>query len=157
MARTQSTSTQIFEDQIISENIDALIYDIAVRAGVFVPVNERSYRYKNYMVLQGPDGLWHVFSLNPRKRFLQSTFLKITAFAACKLHEKRDNRRLAEISSADTELQKHYTDSRFYRNTYKRTKDPVLRDTAHWRYEIAYAKVKKTKAIIDHIFYQVTA
>lgn len=137
----------------ISADLEAMMYDMAVRSGIFVPINKTSFRYKKYMVLKGPDDLWHVFLLEPKKIHIATTFLKVSAFAICKSHEKRKGIHVDEIVSNDKIFQKNYTDSLFYKRTYNKTKDPISKDNALWRYEVAHAEAKQAKRRIDDIFY----
>ena len=149
---TRVTSTQIDNMNINTEKLEANIYDMAVRSGMFVPVNNRSFRYKKYMIVRGPDDRWNVF-LMPAKRLVSSTFLKVTAFAVAKMHEKNMSHRTQELEDHDAKFQKNYNDSVFYKNTMNVAKDTVKRDTALWRYELVNEKVKMAKSQIDRIFY----
>ena len=144
------TSTQT--DNMNTEKLEAQIYDMAVRSGMFVPVDSRSFRYKKYMILRGPDDRWNVF-LMPTKQLIASTFLKVTAFAMVKMHEKRVSHRMQELEDHDSQFQKNYNDSVFYKNTMNVSKDSVRRDNALWRYELVNEKVKSAKSQIDRIFY----
>lgn len=134
------------------QRIEEQIYDMAVRSGMFVPVNNRSFRYKSYMILQGPDERWHVF-LMPRKILIANTFLKISAFAIAKLHDKGRPSTTDRIINEDAKFQKNYLDSLFYKNTIKVSKDAVRKDIARWRFEIVNQEVKSAKSQIDAIFY----
>jgi len=142
-------------DEILenSAELEAMFYDIAVRSGIFVPINKTSFRYKKYMVIKGPDNLWHVFLLDPKKKHLATTFLKVSAFAICKSHEKRKQYEIDTVLSNDAVFQKQYNDSIFYKATYQRTASPVTKDNAMWRYEMAHAGAKAAKSRIDDIFY----
>lgn len=137
---------------INTEKLEAQIYDMAVRSGMFVPVDARSFRYKKYMILRGPDDRWNVF-LMPAKQLIASTFLKVTAFALVKMHEKKMSNRMQELEDHDLKFQKNYNDSVFYKNTMSVSKDSVRRDNALWRYELVNEKVKSAKSQIDRIFY----
>jgi hypothetical protein len=105
------------------------------------------------MVLKGPDDLWHVFLLEPKKVHIATTFLKVSAFAVCKGHESRKQYNIDEVLSNDEVFQKNYTDSVFYKKTIQKTASPISRDNALWRYEIAHANAKAAKSRIDDIFY----
>lgn len=137
---------------INTDRIDAIFYDIAVRSGMFVPVNNRTVRYKKYMILRGPDDRWNVFSM-PNKSLISSTFLKVSAFAVAKLHDQHKTSRLQEVERQDALFQKNYLDSVFYKNTMSVSKDDVKKDVALWRYELVKEQVKGAKAQIDRIFY----
>ena len=146
------TSIQTDNMNINTEKLEAHIYDMAVRSGMFVPVDNRSFRYKKYMIVRGPDDRWNIF-LMPTKKLIASTFLKVTAFAVAKMHEKNMSHRMYELEDHDKTYQKNYNDSVYYKNTMKVTNDTVRRDTALWRYELVNEKVKTAKGQIDRIFY----
>ena len=135
-----------------SEKLEAQIYDMAVRSGMFVPINPRSTKYKNYMIVRGPDDMWNVFQM-PRKILIATTYLKVSAFAIAKLHDKKWTTRIDDIEKEDKRFQKNYTDSVFYKNTMKVSKDYVTKDTALWRWELVTEQVKDAKSRIDGIFY----
>jgi len=137
---------------INNEKLEAQIYDMAVRSGMFVPLNTRSFKFKNYMVIRGPDDSWNVFHM-PRKSLIATTFLKVSAFAIAKLHDKKWVTRITDIEKEDKRFQKNYNDLVFYKNTMKVAKDNVTKDTALWRFEIVNEHVKASKAQIDSIFY----
>lgn len=143
----------MFEVKYSHEEMEAMLYDIAVKSGVFVPINKNSYRYKNWMVIKGPDDCWHIFQIEPKKKKICSTFLKISAFTVCKLIEKRKLRNVDEIVRQDGIFRKNYIDSIFYRNTFKKTKDRISKDNALWRYEIVYIRAKLVKDQIEKQFY----
>jgi hypothetical protein len=144
------TSTQT--PKMESEKLEAQIYDMAVRSGMFVPIDARSTKYKTYMIIRGPDDQWNVF-LMPRKILLATTYLKVSAFAIAKLHDKNMTTRIDEVAKEDKVFQKNYTDSLFYKNTMKVAKDYITKDTALWRWEIVNEYVKASKTRIDDIFY----
>lgn len=146
------TSIQTGNMNINTEKLEAQIYDMAVRSGMFVPVDSRTFRYKRYMILRGPDDRWNVF-LMPTKQLIASTFLKVTAFALVKMHEKKMSHRMQELEDHDLKFQKNYNDSVFYKNTMNVSKDSIRRDNALWRYELVNEKVKSAKSQIDRIFY----
>lgn len=137
---------------INTERIEAEIYDMAVRGGMFVPVDNRSVRYKKYMIVKGPDDRWNVFIM-PTKVLVASTFLKVSAFAVAKLHDQKKSKMQARVEDEDKRFQKNYLDSVFYMNTMKVSKDAVTKDTALWRYELVKEQVKHAKGQIDSIFY----
>jgi hypothetical protein len=147
---TSLTSTQTNNMDI--HRIEAQIYDIAVRSGMFVPINGRTFRFKNYMIVHGPDDRWNVF-LMPRKRLIANTFLKVSAFAIAKLHDKGKSSIINRIEKEDARFQKNYLDSVFYKNTMKISKDASRKDTALWRFEIVNQEVKSAKGQIDALFY----
>lgn len=144
---------QTFDIKSESRELEALLYDMALKSGLFVPLDKTTFKYKNYMILKGPDDLWHTFMLKPNKIHVGRTFLKVSAFAICKLHDKGNTRLIGEVKTEDRTFERNYIDSLFYKKTYQRSKDAAKQDTALWRYEIVQAKAKAAKARIDDIFY----
>lgn len=143
----------MFNIKDTAHELDGMLRDIAQQAGIFVPISKDLIKYKKYSVIKLVDNTWSVFLNEGRKKHIGNTFLKVSAFALCKLHEKRQNSRIKEVEYNDKVFEKNYMDSLVYKHTYKRTQDAQTRDTALWRYEIAHAKAKHAKQIIDGLFY----
>ena len=133
--------------------LEGMLRDIALKSGIFVPISKDIIRYKKYSVIRLEDGSWAVFHTDPKKRHIASTFLKVSAFAVCKMHEKRLSGRIQEIEKHDSIFEKNYADSLIYKQTYRKTTDNVRKDIALWRYEIAHANAKQAKQAIDSVFY----
>jgi hypothetical protein len=148
MSLTYTQTNKIMDINRIEEQI----YDMAVRSGMFVPINGRTFRFKKYMIVHGPDDRWNVFLL-PRKTLIANTFLKVSAFAIAKLHDAGKSSIMNRIEQEDARFQKNYLDSLFYKNTMKVSKDVSRKDTALWRFEIVNQEVKGAKSQIDAIFY----
>lgn len=136
-----------------AHELEGMLRDIALKAGIFIPINKDLIKYKKYTIIKLSDGSWGVFHTDTKKKHVASTFLKVSAFAICKLHEKNQTVRIQEVERNDRIFEKNYVDSLVYKNTYKKTTDNVIKDTALWRYEIAHAKAKHAKQIIDGTFY----
>lgn len=143
----------MFDIKETAQEMESMLKDIALKSGIFVPITRDLIKYKKYSVIRLPDNAWAVFHTDVTKRHIATTFLKVSAFAVCKLHEKRNSQRVQEIEVNDKVFEKHYTDSLIYKHTYKQTTDHATRDNALWRYEISHAKAKRSKQIIDNIFY----
>jgi hypothetical protein len=137
-----------------AQELDSMLHEIIMKSGIFVPLSKTTFRYKDYLVVKSEDGGWHCFKVaDGRKKHIATTFLKITAFALCKAHEKRHARTVDELLSCDRVFEKNYIDSLFYKKTIKSSTDDVSKDTALWRYEIVHSKAKHAKDRIDGIFY----
>jgi hypothetical protein len=145
--------TQMLNLKETANELEGMLRDIALKSGIFVPITKDLIRYKKYSVIKLEDGSWAVFHTDPKKRHIATTFLKVSAFAMCKMHEKRLSGRIREIEQNDGIFEKNYADSLIYKQTYRRTTDSVRKDTALWRYEIAHAKAKQAKQAIDSVFY----
>jgi EAL domain-containing protein (putative c-di-GMP-specific phosphodiesterase class I) len=84
-----------------ANELEGMLRDIALKSGIFVPITKDLIRYKKYSVIKLEDGSWAVFHTDPKKRHIASTFLKVSAFAVCKMHEKRLSGRIREIEQND--------------------------------------------------------
>jgi len=143
----------MFNLKTTAQELEGMLKDIATTSGIFVPISKDLIKYKKYTIVKLPDAGWAIFLNNERKKHIMNTFLKVSAFAVCKLHEKNQVARLDEIEYNDRVFEKNYIDSLVFRHTYKTTKDVQTRDNALWRYEIAHGKAKHCKQVIDSIFY----
>jgi hypothetical protein len=139
--------------QHISQDLEGMLTDIALKSGIFVPVNRDTIKYKNYLIARDSTEGWNVFYLEKRKAHIGKKFLKVSAFALLKLHEKRQYHRITDVLRSDSVFEKNYMDGLYYKNTIKKSKDPLTRDNALWRYEIAHAKARHSKKLIDGTFY----
>jgi hypothetical protein len=136
-----------------AQELEGMLKDMVLNSGVFVPISKDIIKYKKYTVIKLPDNTWAVFYNDVKKKHIANTFLKVSAFAVCKLHEKHQSRRISEIEFQDKIFEKNYVDSLIFKHTYKKTQDNMTRDTALWRFEIAHAKAKHAKEVIDRLFY----
>ena len=100
-----------------ASELEGMLRDIALKSGIFVPITKDLIRYKKYSVIKLEDGSWAVFHTDPKKRHIASTFLKVSAFAVCKMHEKRLSGRIREIEKHDSIFEKNYADSLIYKQT----------------------------------------
>jgi hypothetical protein len=143
----------MFDIKQAAADLDSMLHDIVVKQGIFLVVNKRLIRYKKYIIVRDPDDNWAVILADKRKIHLATVFLKVSAFAICKMHEKGRTTSIDDIKSNDEIFRKNYIDSQFYRKTAQIAKDPVTRESAYWRFELVkdYAKTAKTR--IDNIFY----
>ncbi len=143
----------MFDIKKAAADLDSMLSDIVVKQGIFVAVTKRQIRYKNYMIVREENSDWNVILVKDKKIHLATVFLKISAFAVCKLHEKGKIRSLDEVTGNDAILKKNYIDSQFYRKTIQNTDNDVTRDNAQWRFEIVQANAKQAKDRIDSLFY----
>lgn len=148
------TYIQMSELKKTSAELEAMLYDIAVRSGIFVPLNRTTFKYKKYIILKGPDNQWHVFLITgTKKKHIATTFLKVSSFAICKAHEKNKAQKIDDVLNYDGIFKRNYIDSQFFRRTYQVTTDNIVKDNALWRYEVVHQKAKDAKLRIDDIFY----
>ncbi len=143
----------MFDIKKAAADLDSMLSDIVVKQGIFVAVSKRQIRYKNYIIVREENSDWNVILVKDKKIHLATVFLKISAFAVCKLHEKGKIRSLEEVISNDAIFKKNYIDSQFYRKTIQNTDNDVTRDNAQWRFEIVQANAKQAKDRIDTLFY----
>jgi hypothetical protein len=132
-----------------SEDLDNMLFDIMIKSGVFVPMNKNQFRFKNYLI-DRENQAWNIYY---QKKKICTTFLKVSAFAACRLHDQRKRKDLTEMLELDKIFQKNYLDILFYKHTLKNSKDYLKLDTALWRYEISSDKARAAKQKIDKTFY----
>lgn len=144
----------MFDIKSAAQHLDHLLHEIVVKNGIFVPINKDLIKYKNYTMKRTEDREWLVWkTVNNKKHFISKVCLKVSAFAICKLDERRNNAKIAEVESYDKIFQKNYIDSLFYKKTFQTTQNEISRDNALWRYEIASSQAQLHKKKIDAIFY----
>ena len=143
----------MFDVKQAAADLDSMLHDIVVKQGVFVAVNKRLIRYKKYIIVRDPNDDWTVILSDQRKIHVATVFLKVSAFAVCKMHEKGKKTSIDEIKSNDDIFRKNYIDSQFYRKTAQTAKDPITRESAYWRFELVKDYAKTAKARIDSMFY----
>lgn len=146
-------SIQTFDLKKTALDLNNMLHDVIVKGGIITPIGKNTYKYKNYLISKNQPAGWNVFFLDKNKKHLASTFLKVSAFAICKVYEKRQYNSIEEILRLDSIFEKNYIDSLFFKNTLTTTADLDRKDTALWRYEIVHLKAKEAKQKIDRIFY----
>lgn len=149
---TLPMSIRMFEISQISSELDQMLFDIAAN-NMFVSIEKNKLKYKTYTVQKTKSGWTVHYQLSGHKKLLGEMFLKVSAFSLCKLHEKNKQREMKELTDKDATFQKNYLDSLYYKNTYSKTRDGLLRDTVLWRYEISHSRAKTAKQYIDNNFY----
>lgn len=144
----------MFDIKATAGDLDSMLRDFIIKGGIITPVSKNVYRYKNYLVTRDKSGGWNVFLINGNtKRHIESTFLKVSAFAICKAHDKHKYNVVLDIKQEDSTFERNYLDSLFFKNTYKKSQDYNKKDTALWRFEIVHEKAAQAKKKIDSIFY----
>jgi hypothetical protein len=143
----------MFDVKQAAADLDSMLHDIVVKQGIFVALNKRLIRYKKYIIVRDVNDDWTVILSDQRKFHIATVFLKVSAFAVCKMHEKGKNTSIDEIKINDDIFRKNYIDSQFYRKTAQSAKDPVTRENAYWRLEMVKDNAKTAKARIDGMFY----
>jgi len=142
----------MFEISELSDDFEKMLFDI-VSNHMFFPIDKDRLVYKKYLVSRSKDG-WLIEQKHRNlTKLIAKTFLKSSAFAVCKLHERNRFTKIEEIKGKDSVFKKHYIDSQHYKRTYNRTKDSLLKDTVLWRYEISHNTAKSAKQFIDKEFY----
>lgn len=144
----------MFDIKTTAGNLDNMLRDFIIKGGIITPVSKNVFRYKNYLVTRDRTGGWNVFLINGNtKRHIESTFLKVSAFAICKAHDKNKYNVILDIKKEDSIFERNYLDSLFFKNTYNTSTDYDKKDTALWRLEIVHEKAALAKKKIDRIFY----
>lgn len=144
----------MFDIKAKANDLENMLRDFIIKGGLIVPIGKNTFKYKSYLVVRDNSGGWSVFLVSANiKKHIASTFLKVSAFAICKAHDKNNQRLISEIIEEDKIFERNYLDSLFFKNTYKVTQDLDKKDTALWRLEIVHEKAVLAKKKIDHIFY----
>lgn len=145
----------MFDIKETAQNFEQLLNDIVVKRGIFVPTGKNTIRYKNYLVHKNHDDEWVVIRLTKSsKEHIATVFLKVSAFAICKMHEKNRKSTIDEIKYADSVFRKQYIDTRFYRRTIQTAQNSATRDNAVYRFEVAEDIARSAKRKIDDVFYR---
>jgi hypothetical protein len=139
-----------------AQTFDKMLHDVVTQRGMYVPVSKDTIRYKSYLITRSPKGGWDIIKSEKGsgKEFVANVFLKISAFAVCKMHENHRSQRLDELLYDDMQFQKHYIDTLFYRKTIQRSTNPATRENALFRYEVSEDIAKRAKNRIDSQFYK---
>ena len=143
----------MFDLKETANSLENMLHDIMVKGGLIVPIGKNTFKYKNYLVVRDQSNGWSVFQVGQTKKHIASTFLKVSAFAICKAHDRARLKTVEEIKYEDAVFERNYLDSLFFKNTIKVSKDFERKDTALWRYEIVHSKARDAKQKIDRIFY----
>jgi hypothetical protein len=143
----------MFNIKQTATELDVMLYELVTRSPIFVPINKDKFSYKKYQIVRQPEGGWNVILVSDRNIQIANTFLKVSAFAVCTLHDKRQYNRMNDVLEKDALFEKNYLDSLSYKHILKKSKDSISKDTAMWRYEIVHATAKDAKDKIDHQFY----
>jgi len=85
-----------------------------------------------------------IYDLKENKQ-IADTYCKTAAVAWAKCTIK-DLKCLNKIAELDRTIEKHHSDSLFYKNTIEKTENDVKRETAEFRLDIAIAKTQEAKA-----------
>jgi hypothetical protein len=142
--------TPIVDIKKTAAELESMLSQAVINTGLFIPVSKTSIRYKNYLISRQKDNSWNIYTKN---QLIASTFLKISAFAVCTMHEKKMLARVREVLLDDKLFEKNYIDSIFFKRTFKSTRDDITKDTAFWRYEIVNFTARVSKERIDKAFY----
>lgn len=134
----------------IATELNDMLRDCIVETGIFVPVNKNTIRYKNYLISRDKDNSWNVKTSRGR---IYNTFLKLSAFAICKLDESSDYTNINNVINYDKIFEKNYTDATQYKYIIKHSKDEVTQDVVLWRYEMVTKIADQAKRKIKRIFY----
>ena len=145
--------TQIVDIKKTAAELESMLSQAVNHAGLFVPVHKNIIKYKTYTIARQKDNSWAVYNFKNGKELVANTFLKVSAFAVCVLHEKKMLGRVKDVLLDDKIFEKNYVDSVFFKRTYKSTKDEITKDTAFWRYEIVNFTARESKQRIDKAFY----
>lgn len=135
-------------------DLELMLNDLITKGSIIVPIGKNTFKYKNYLVIRDQNCGWSVLLVQSnKKQHIASTFLKVSAFAICKAHDKKKFRVVEEIKLEDKIFERNYIDSLFFKNIYKTSTEWDKKDVAYWRLEIVHNKAIEAKRKIDRIFY----
>lgn len=122
---------------------------ITANTVVFRPIDNSNYAFKNYRVVKCDDSTWNcVKIISGKKIMLANVFLKISAFAYCKLLDQHRTSLADKIVNQDRFFEKNYHDCLFYKRIINSHRDSAVRDSASSRYEMARAQTTISKKYI---------
>lgn len=133
-------------------DFDVLVNKMIDKNGIFVTIKPNVYRFKKYQVQKVDDNWVITINQKGRIRILGTTFLKISAFAVCKLHDKKWLRQVAIVIENDEIYKKNSIDAGFFKNVVDNTKDNDRKMIAECRFEVTAYKAKCAKKLIKNYF-----
>lgn len=116
-----------------------------------LPVKEKNYIRIGNMAVKKQRHEFFVFDTKNKLRIAKTKF-KTSAIAIARQQALKHNKTI-DILKLDKELEKHYSDSCFYKNILKKSNDGCARFVAETRYEISKAKVKSIIEKLNNYIY----
>ena len=139
-----------YSPKLVKELEDLL--NQALDTSDFPYVRGKSIRIK-HLIVRGAKFGYLVFDTKENKE-VAKMFCKTSALALAKTVAKSRNLEYTnKIKKLDFDIQKHYNDALFYKNTIRITKDKVRRDVAQMRYEISADRTRRAKQELDTFIY----
>jgi len=108
-----------------------------------VKISDKSLIYKNFKIKKDKKGCWIVSRSGGND--IGKFNLKTCALIAVKFYSLNNLSKYNEIKNLDTDYQKNSNDSEIFRYLYKKTSDPVKKDTCLWRWEITDQRARYAK------------
>jgi hypothetical protein len=116
-----------------------------------LPIKENNYVRIGNIAVKKQKHQFSVFDTKNKQRIAKTKF-KTSAIAIARQQALGRNK-VKEILDLDKDLEKHYSDSCFYKNTLKKSSDSCARFVAETRYQISKAKVKSIIETLDKYIY----
>lgn len=120
--------------------------DIMFSDEFFTVVSKTKITFKQYVIEKQSDHQWHVYM--GEKHIGQYT-LKSSALSAAKLHSQGKFKKLKAVVDDDALFSYYFVDAMFHHHTMQHSKDPVTRETAEHRYDLAVRRAKTVKRKVD--------
>lgn len=136
----------------LERDFDVLVNKMIDKNGIFVTIKPNVFRFKKYQVQKMNDGWVVTFNKKGRIITIGTTFLKISAFAVCKLHDKQWLRQVAIVLENDEIYKKNSIDAGFFKNVVDNSKDFDKKSIAECRFDITSNKAKRAKKLIKNYF-----
>lgn len=145
-------STYIQEGNKLAFELENLIREYVLNTGIFVPSNN-GFRYKSYFINQLEDRSWEVsLKRDTGYKVIANTFLKISAFTICRLHDNQHLSQIKFIMDLDETYRKNYIDAHYFKAIIKQSKVSLQRETAEVRYDLVNARADRAKQSLKKQF-----
>lgn len=136
----------------IAFELENIINDYVLTTGMFVS-SGTGYRYKNYAINQLPDYTWEVGVIhNKQFCFIANTFLKISAFTICKLHDNSHLNQLSYVTDLDDTYRRNHIDACNFKHVIKNSKISLQVETAEIRYHEVSGRADQAKQSLKKQF-----
>jgi hypothetical protein len=136
----------------IAFELENIINDYVLTTGMFVS-SGTGYRYKNYAINRLPDYSWEIgIIIDKQFKHIANTFLKISAFTICKLHDKSQLNQINFITGLDDTYRRNHIDACNFKHVIKNSKVSLQVETAEIRYHEVSDRADQAKQTLKKQF-----
>ena len=140
-----------FTKEKLGSELEALI-NKELDTSLFPYVKGNSIRIGRFVVRENKKGFFLVYDTKDNKQ-IANTFCKTSAVALAKTLLNGEVRDVKEIERLDNIIARNFNDAIFYKHTIKTTKEEVRKFVAITRYDLASAKTREAKELLDSYIY----